>query len=79
MVDKKEVDKFINDNLGLDMTYLETSAVSGFQIELLFKKIFEIAVEKIKIKDTNYGHNMLEMKIIENENEDNNYRCCTIL
>ena len=80
-----EIQKFINNNLNRDILYLETSAKTGENIEVLFQNIFKIADQKIRIKKIKSSQKTLEFKIMtsleDNDDDDDasNYRCCQIL
>lgn len=80
-VEKKEVDDFIRHNFSNQVTYWETSAKTGENINSLFNKIFNIAVDKIKVTNSFNKKNMLELKIINSKEDEieRKYQCCNII
>ena len=76
-VHNTEIKQFITDNFNDNIIYLETSANSGFNIDILFQKIFDLAECKLKLRDSNSQSNKLEFKILDND--ENYYKCCSIL
>ena len=78
---ERDVKKYMKEqkNNGIEMTYLETSAQDGNNIDRLFEMIFEIADEKITNKNTKMVSINLDDGCDDLKSLRNNYNCCKLL
>jgi len=78
---ERDVKKYMKEqkNNGIEMTYLETSAQDGNNIDRLFEMIFEIADEKITNKNTRMVSINLDDGCDDLKSLRNNYNCCKLL